>query len=208
MQTVAPEPGGAERHHDDAALMAAVARRDNHAFSRLYEAHRRRLYRVAYGVLLDAGEAREAVQEAFLRLHQAAPSWEPRAQVGTWLYRVVLNHCLVLRQLILRLARPMLGSPAAVASPPSPETRAVLGEAVSIVERSLASLPPKQRAAACLFLEAELPPAEIAVLLDMTPNAARVTVHRALTCIRADLAERGIDALPTPDETTIEPEAI
>ena len=42
---------------------------------------------LAFGVLLDSNEAREAVQEAFLRLHQAAPTWEPRAAVGTWLYR-------------------------------------------------------------------------------------------------------------------------
>ena len=66
----------------DAVLLAAVADGDPRAFAQLYEAHRRRLFRLAYGVLLDAHEAREAVQEAFLRLHQAAPGWEPRAQVG------------------------------------------------------------------------------------------------------------------------------
>lgn len=177
----------------DAALMAAVARGERRAFADLYERHRRSLYRLAYGVLLDADEAREAVQEAFLRLHRAAPDWEPRAQVGTWLYRVVLNHCLGLRQRLRRIFAPPPDRP-----PATPEDRAVLGQAVGIVERSLADLPPKQRAIACLYLEAELPPAEIAVLVDMTPGATRVNLHRALARLRADLGAAGFDTPPDP----------
>ncbi|MEA2749384.1 MAG: hypothetical protein QOI41_3527 [Myxococcales bacterium] len=182
-------------HEDDASAMARVAAGDDRAFGRLYETHRKRLFRLAYGVVLDANEASEAVQEAFLRLHQAAPSWEPRAAVGTWLYRVVLNHCLSLKQRLLRLARPVFAAPSSSSSlVESPEKRAALGEAMRIVEGSLAALPMKQRAVACLFLEAELAPAEIAPLVDMTPNAARVTLHRALSRLRADLGAAGIDA--------------
>ncbi len=61
----------------------------------------------------------------------------------------------------------------------------------------------KQRAVACLFLEAELPPAEIAPLVDLTPNATRVTLHRALARIRADLTAAGFDAAQAPDEASI-----
>ncbi len=202
MQAASPEPPADAGHERDAALLAAAALGDDRAFAQIYEAHRRRLYRVAFGVLLDANEAREAVQEAFLRLHQAAPTWEPRAAIGTWLYRVVLNHCLGLKQRLFRLARPLLGPP--LPAPPTPETQAVVGEAVSIVLVSLAALPAQQRAVASLFLEAELAPAEIAEVLGLTPNAARVTLHRALTKLRADLANAGIDAPPTPDETNLD----
>lgn len=177
----------------DAALMAAIAHGDRRSFAELYERHRRPLYRLAYGVLLDVDEARDAVQEAFLRLHRAAPDWEPRAQVGTWLYRVVLNHCLGLRQRLRRIF-----SPPAERAPATPEDRAVLGQAIGVVERSLADLPPKQRAVACLCLEAELPPAEIAPLVDLTPNATRVNLHRALARLRADLAAAGFDTPPDP----------
>lgn len=182
-------------------MLARAAAGDDRAFTELYEAHRRPLYRLAYGVLLDPQEAREAVQEAFLALHRAAPEWEPRAAVGTWLYRVVLNHCLSLKQRLLRLARP--APPRAPSVSDSPEGAASLREAVVVVERALAELPPRQRAVACLFLEAELPPQEIAPLVDMTPNATRVTLHRALERVRARLAEAGIDAPPTPDERLV-----
>ncbi len=185
-------------HEAEVALLARAAAGNDRAFAELYEAHRVRLYRLAYGVLLDPSEAREAVQEAFLQLHRAAPTWEPRAAVATWLYRVVLNHCLSLRQRLLRAARPAPPRARPVAS--SPEGAASLRQAVAIVERSLASLPIRQRAVAAFFLEAELPPADIAPLVDMTPNATRVALHRALTRVRADLARGGFDATPTPDE--------
>jgi RNA polymerase sigma-70 factor (ECF subfamily) len=197
MAEVATEPDARRR---DAILLAQVASGDTRAFAELYEAHRHRVYRLAYGVLLDPAEARDAVQEAFLRLHQVARTWEPRATVATWLYRVVLNYCLSLKERLLRLARPARPMPRTLGDVRSPEVHATVGEGVRIVERSLASLPRKQRSVACLFLEAELAPSEIAELLDMTPNAARVTLHRALSRLRADLAAAGIDAPPDPEE--------
>ena len=176
----------------DQALLARAASGDERAFAEIYEAHRRRLYRLAYGVLLDPNDAREAVQEAFLKLHRAAPIWEPRAAIGTWLYRVVLNHCLSLRQRLVRWARPSADDGRA----PSPEREVSAKQAMAIVEKSLADLPMRQRAVACLHLEAEMSPTELAPLVDLTPNAARVTLHRALTKIRADLAAAGFETPP------------
>jgi RNA polymerase sigma-70 factor (ECF subfamily) len=184
----------------EAAVLRRAALGDERAFAQIYEAQRRRLYRLAYGVLLDPHDAREAVQEAFLALHRALPSWEERAAVGTWLYRVVLNHCLGLRQRLTRWARRLASVPP-TRTPQTPEDTATLRQAVAVVTRSLGDLSPRQRAVACLFLEAELSPAEIAPLVRLTPNATRVTLHRALTRVRADLAEAGIVAAPTPGET-------
>jgi len=72
---------------------------------------------------------------------------------------------------------------------------------VGIVEHTLRGLPPKQRAILTLFLDEELKPAEIAPLVDLTPNATRVALHRSLERLRSDLSARGIDAAPSPDES-------
>ena len=187
----------------DAALMAAVASGDRLAFERLYEAHRVRAFRLAYGVLLDRDEAREAVQEAFIRLHEHADRWEPHAAVGTWIHRVVLNHCLSLKRRLLRFWNAESHSRGDARSDlerasraPSPETASSLGEAMSIVFATLAELAPRQRAVLTLYLEGETLPRENAPLVGLTPNATRVTLHRALERLRAALAEKGIDSVP------------
>jgi RNA polymerase sigma-70 factor (ECF subfamily) len=189
-------------HATDAALLGAVAAGDRAAFSRVYEMHRERAFRLAYGVLLDRDEAREAVQEAFLRLYEGAARWQPNAAIGTWLYRVVLNHCLSLRRRLLRFGRGA-GPTSAQASP---ERAAVLGEAVVIVEKSLAELPARQRAVLTLRLDGGLEPSEIAPLVGMTPNATRVALHRALERLRENLAAAGIDAPPEPELAFSEPD--
>ena len=45
------------------------------------------------------------------------------------------------------------------------------------------------RAVVALHLDGELAPSEIAVVLGVTPNAARVALHRGLTTLRAALTE-------------------
>lgn len=186
-----------ETHASDAALVRRVAEGDRDAFERIYEMHRARAYRLAYGVLLDSEDAREAVQEAFLKLHAHAARWEPHAALATWLHRVVLNHCLSLRRRLVRFvfSEPKTGTHR------TPELAASLGQAVGIVEQTLRGLPPKQRAILTLFLDEELKPAEIAPLVDLTANATRVALHRALEKLRSDLAARGIDTAPSPDES-------
>lgn len=184
-------------HASDAALMRAVAEGDRAAFERVYELYRGRAYRLAYGVLLDREEAREAVQEAFLKLHAHAARWEPRAALATWIHRVVLNHCLSLRQRLVRL----VFKEAPTNTHETPELSASLGEAIGIVESTLRELPPRQRAVLTLYLDEELKPGEIAPLVGLTPNATRVALHRALERLRAALTAQGIDATPSSEHS-------
>jgi len=82
-----------ERAADDADV--ARAREGDHAaFRALVERHERRAYGLALRVLRHEDAARDAVQEAFLRVYSALRRFEGRSAFGTWLHRVVLNVCL------------------------------------------------------------------------------------------------------------------
>lgn len=183
----------------DAERLAAVAAGDEAAFAALFHERYERVFRVANGVLRDVEEAREVVQEVFLRLHQVAPRWEPRARLDTWLYRVTVHRSLSVRRRFGRFARaslqPLMG--------PGPERQAASREAVQALRRGLLLLSPKQRAVVVLHLECGLTPSEIAADVGMTPNAARVTLHRALEKLRA-----AIGLLELPDEPAMAPRAL
>lgn len=60
----------------------------------LVERHERRIGRLCRHMLRDPGEAEEAVQEVFLKAYRKAATFRPRGRVGTWLYRIAVNHCL------------------------------------------------------------------------------------------------------------------
>lgn len=89
---------------------------DQAAWTEAFERHRPRLRAVAYRMLGSTGEAEDAVQETWLRLHQAEP--EDVEDLRAWLTTVLARICLnVLRSrarrredpLDERLPEPLLG---------------------------------------------------------------------------------------------------
>jgi RNA polymerase sigma-70 factor (ECF subfamily) len=62
------------------------------------ERYQDRIYRLALRVLRDEERARDAVQEAFLKVYQSLRRFEGRSSFYTWAYRLVLNLCLDLRR--------------------------------------------------------------------------------------------------------------
>lgn len=75
----------------DAALLARAANGDTRAFRELVERHQRRAHSVAYGLVRNPEDAREVVQEAFIRVFRHRAEFAGQASFSTWLYRIVVN---------------------------------------------------------------------------------------------------------------------
>lgn len=67
----------------------AVARQI--AFRKLVDRHQRRAFAIAVGLVRDENDAREIVQEAFLRVYKGINTFEGGSSFFTWLYRIVTN---------------------------------------------------------------------------------------------------------------------
>jgi RNA polymerase sigma-70 factor, ECF subfamily len=78
----------------DAALFDRLRAGDGTALEPLMERFASRVYRVAHGVTGNAPDAEEVVQDVFLTLFRKAASFEGRAALGTWLYRIAVNTAL------------------------------------------------------------------------------------------------------------------
>ena len=64
---------------------------DMGAFRLLVERHQRRAFAVALALVRDENDARELVQDAFLRAYKALASFQGGSSFFTWLYRIVTN---------------------------------------------------------------------------------------------------------------------
>ncbi len=137
----------------------------------LFDRYQHRLYRLARRLLSDPEEARDLVQETFLRAArkpQSLPASDPRAEA--WLVRVLVNLC---RDRYRRRAVRRRPQNAVHLTPPTaanPEARAVARAAVAA---ALAKLGPKRRAVVVLRELEELPVADVARLLGMNPGTVR-----------------------------------
>ncbi len=148
----------------------------------LFEAHHERLYRLARRLLRNADDARDAVQDAYLRAARHADRLPPGEPGGeAWLVRVLVNLCHDRHRRTQRRGKPeaLTGQEVSSASRPDALTLARLS-----VEAALADLPPRRRAVVVLHELEERSVEEIAGLL----GVARVTVRWHLAAGRKQLA--------------------
>jgi RNA polymerase sigma-70 factor (ECF subfamily) len=150
----------------------------------LFDAHHQRLYRLARRLASTADDARDLVQETFLRVARAPGSVpDGAASEEAWLVRILVNIC---RDGWRRRASRAKVSPrdlaeAHVASASDHESAFI---AQATVWRALRELPPRRRAAIVLHELDGLGIAEVATLLGVSP----VTVRWHLSRGRLDLA--------------------
>lgn len=137
----------------------------------LFDAHHHRLYCLARRLCSDSEEARDLVQETFLRAARRPGSLPPdNDRAEGWLVRVLVNLC---RDRYRRLAvrrRPEIVHNLRQDEPASPESQAV---ARASVQAALAHLKPKRRAVIVLRELEGLPVAKVARLLGMNPGTVR-----------------------------------
>jgi RNA polymerase sigma-70 factor (ECF subfamily) len=174
----------------DHRLMQAVADGDEAAFARLMRDEAPRLVRLARGMLADSpGEAEEVVQEALLRLWQAADGWQPNGRVSTWLHQVVYRLSID----AIRRRRPTVeigeieseledGGDGA-------DVLMVRSDDVRLVQAAIARLPERQRAAILLFHFQDLSQAEASAVMGIGENAYESLLARARRGLRAALAD-------------------
>jgi len=85
---------GSTEKEADRVLIIAFADGDRKAAQQLTERLMPKIHAHAYYRLGNIADAEDVTQEAFLKLWKFAPKWkQDRAQVSTWLYRVVSNLC-------------------------------------------------------------------------------------------------------------------
>ena len=78
----------------DAEVVERARGGDREAFRILVECHQARAYGLALRVLRDEEQARDVVQEGFLKAYRSLDRFEGRSSFYTWLYRLVMNLCI------------------------------------------------------------------------------------------------------------------
>ena len=76
---------------EDRGYIVLAQKGDKAAFRFLVERHQRRAFAIAMGLVRDENDARELVQEAFLRVYRGLGAFQGGSSFFTWLYRIVTN---------------------------------------------------------------------------------------------------------------------
>ena len=176
----------------DLELAQRCRRGDAGAFEELYRAHAGRLYNLVFRMAGSADEADDLLQEVFLHAHRKLASFRGDSSLGTWLYRLAVNHCLdVLRGRQAKMTRVTDSLDEEGASEPAAVSPSV-PTAVSRIdlERAIAKLPEGCRAAFVLHDVEGFEHNEVARLMGVSEGTSKSQVHKARMKLRAMLSPR------------------
>ena len=176
----------------DADLVVQLQRGDEAAFEAIVRDHGGRLLSVARRFLGNDEDAQDAVQDTFIRAFRAIHTFEARAQLHTWLHRIVVNTALMkLRERRRRPTESIEGLlPTFAEGIQSVAARdwsdAVLErkETKAIVREAIDRLPDLYREVLILRDMEERDTAETAEILGTSSNVVKVRLHRARQALR------------------------
>lgn len=174
----------------DALLLARYAAGDTRAARDLAARHVPVLLGYARRMLGgDTAEAEDVAQEAMLRLWRIAPDWQDgRAQVSTWLYRVVTNLCV--DRLRRRTAAPLDQIEEPADGRPGVVADMMQASRAAALEAALDGLPDRQRQAVVLRHFEGLSNPEIAAVMEVGVEAVESLLARGKRGLVAALASR------------------
>jgi RNA polymerase sigma-70 factor (ECF subfamily) len=171
-------------------LLAACAKRDRAAFSRLYQATSAKLYGVALRILRREDWAEEVLQECYVSIWTHAPDYRPvLAAPMTWMTSIVRNRCLDwLRRPRLELAdEDGMLTEAAESGSPGPLAELERTKDAAALNRCLGELEGRQRQAIALAFYEGLSHAELAGHMREPLGTVKTWVRRGLLKLKSCL---------------------
>jgi RNA polymerase sigma-70 factor, ECF subfamily len=189
----------AQLEPDDRALLDRLRSGEAAAFEELVRAETGKLLAVGRRILPTEDDARDAVQDAFLFAFRSLDRFQGQARLSTWLHRIAVNASLMR----LRTRRRKREEPLDPLLPTyqsdghhaeqfatwdDQAAKLETAETKAIVRRLIDQLPDGYRTVLLLRDIEGLDTEETATLLETTPNAVKVRLHRARQALRTLLA--------------------
>jgi len=172
---------------EEACLVARTGAGDRAAFRELYGRYSAPLFSLAVRMVGDAGEAEEAVQDAFVKIWRSASSFDPsKSRPFTWAVTLTRRTCIDRLRRRGRRPLPVPLPPEEVLPSDAPDARALTEgrEDCEQVASLLAGVSPNQRGALELALYTDMTQAEIARHLGQPVGTVKSWIRRGLMNLR------------------------
>lgn len=168
-------------------------------FERLLRENISWMLALANRMLNDQAQAEDVVQSAFANIHKGLGRFENRANIKTWMHRIVVNEALMVLRKIRRLNEQSLDTLlpkfdlngcriiAEAITSDTPETELTSQQTLAIVRGEISLLPEPYRLVLILRDIEGIPTAEVAKILDVSETNVRVRLHRARSALKKRL---------------------
>jgi len=170
-------------------IILQVKKGDKLAFRKLVEEYQQYAFNLAFRILGDQEEAKDAVQESFIKIWQKINSYDTNQKFSTWMYKIVTNQSIDRFRAIRRNDKINLDEARIIIEKMQVETETILeNKEISKLIGALAdSLPEKQRIIFVLRDIQGLNSVEVEEILNLPPDSIKSNLYLARKAIREKL---------------------
>ena len=191
-----PAPAFVPAALDDESLARRAGAGDDGALAELYGRYHQGLYRYCLSLVGDEDDARDALQETFVKALGALRREVRDAPLRPWLYRIAHNEAMSVHRRRPNGSRALPAASAAdrdtVAETAEPGDRVATRAELAALVADLAQLTNRQRSALTMRELNGLSHAEIASALSISPNAAKQAIFEARSALNDFAAGRDL----------------
>ena len=183
---------------EERLLVERCRRGDFDCFERLVGRYEKKIYNLALRMLRDPDDAREILQETFLKVYDNLEKFRGEAHLSTWIYRIAMNEALMRIRKDKHRPRSIDSFSGTDDEPrelevqdwsPRPLDRLLTKELGGELEHAVARLPEDYRAAFLLRDMEGLSNEEIARVLKLSVPAVKSRFHRERVFLRNELSK-------------------
>lgn len=169
-------------------LIREAQRGDLNAFETVLKNYQYYAYTVAFRVLTNDDDAKDVVQECFIRIWKNLGGYNAKVKFTTWMYKIVINLCYdKLRRRKTEYERNEVLDEQFIGSDYNPEQLLSNKEQAEIIKHISDGLPEKQRMVFALRDLEELTTDEVSQIMEMSVESVKANLSIARKNIRTKL---------------------
>lgn len=180
---------------EEAVLIEAIKNGERAGFDRLVDMHKHRGLSIAYNMVGNLEDAKDVLQEAFVKVYVNINRFRQESSFATWFYRVIVNCALDLlrkRKASKKIfSEPLVdeeGKQLQAKDPGSEPKKIILDNELSRkLEDAIDSLPERQKACFVLKYRNGMNAVEIAEVLKCSHSTVKVHLFRAVRALQDKL---------------------
>lgn len=179
---------------EEVELFRRLQAGDVEAVRILFERYRPRIYRVCLHYTGNPEDARDIVQETFVRAYRGVGHFRGDSALATWLTRIAMNLCLNFRRdrrtasTLLDQREELVRKNMPPVEPRGPEEEVRRRELAERIHRLVSTLPRRERMAFVMKFYNDMKIKEISEAMKISEGTVKSFLHRAVVTLREALA--------------------
>lgn len=173
--------------HVSKEQMKRIKTGDQQAFRTLVEQHQQYAFSLAFRILCNEDEAKDAVQESFIKIWKHIDAYKPDMKFTTWIYKIVTNSAidrLRSHKRINTVPIDIMGESLGRIQNHNPEEQADNEDLARLIRAIAQKLPITQRLIFILRDIHGFPSEEVECILDLPENSVKSNLYHARKAVR------------------------